>query len=395
MIKWDDWSDPNRIYDMWQRNFRDPVPYANFYFSQVYGNNEVVLRFPDSSEDEDDLLMGMIHLNPYTFSMNGSKMNVHYIVGVATDEEYRRQGVMRDLLYHSFSRLKEENECLTYLMPADEAYYLPFDFRFGNPQAEMEFTLEGEAGTYEYEFRDRLTQEEKDACALYENICKKEGYDLFTSVDSEYLTRLEKEAAADFGKLFYVFSKGEYMGRFCAAAEYECLILSRVFCGGEREAFLKNLLGFVRKKFRYTNYQIILDHSWSGDLADFSGIAGMRRMPVKEKAKIMFRILDLEALSDYLRSSRDTSFELNVHDEFFPDNSGNYRIDCREGHVKAVRCGSVSESVSRISVADLTSRIFGGMTHKELNAVEGLSHKAADNVAAILPVGRSCIMEIV
>ena len=60
------------------------------------------------------------------------------IVGVATDEEYRRQGVMRELLVKTFQELRSRGELFTYLMPADENYYLPFDFRFGMAQVEQE-----------------------------------------------------------------------------------------------------------------------------------------------------------------------------------------------------------------------------------------------------------------
>lgn len=28
------------VYAMWQRNFHDPVPYADFYFTEVYGKTK-------------------------------------------------------------------------------------------------------------------------------------------------------------------------------------------------------------------------------------------------------------------------------------------------------------------------------------------------------------------
>ena len=83
------------VYAMWQRNFHDPVPYADFYFDEVYGKNEILLNL---QEEDETVMRGMLHLNPYTLLLKGDSVNAHFIVGVATDEEYRRQGVMRELL---------------------------------------------------------------------------------------------------------------------------------------------------------------------------------------------------------------------------------------------------------------------------------------------------------
>ena len=33
----DDGTKKQRVYEMWEDNFHDPVSYANFYFNEVYG----------------------------------------------------------------------------------------------------------------------------------------------------------------------------------------------------------------------------------------------------------------------------------------------------------------------------------------------------------------------
>ena len=155
MIVWDDGTKKQRIYEMWQDNFHDPVSYADFYFKEVYGKNEVLIN------QEEDVAKGMLHLNPYLLHVNEQPVRAKYIVGVATDKEYRRQGVMKELLIESFQILRSRGECFTYLMPADENYYLPFDFRFGMTQIEQEV---------EY-LPDLYIPEEREA----ENLQKKTG----------------------------------------------------------------------------------------------------------------------------------------------------------------------------------------------------------------------------
>ena len=64
MIVWDNGTKKQRVYEIWEDNFHDPVSYANFYFNEVYGKNEVLLN-EEMSADE-NLVKGMLHLNPYT-----------------------------------------------------------------------------------------------------------------------------------------------------------------------------------------------------------------------------------------------------------------------------------------------------------------------------------------
>ena len=114
------------VYAMWQRNFHDPVPYADFYFTEVYGKNEVLLNVTDTAgikgsaasempalhaaamgeelpDEASGDIRGMLHLNPYELLVRGKCVDANYIVGVATDEEFRRQGVMRELLTDTFA----------------------------------------------------------------------------------------------------------------------------------------------------------------------------------------------------------------------------------------------------------------------------------------------------
>ena len=58
MIVWDNGTKKQRVYEIWEDNFHDPVSYANFYFNEVYGKNEVLLN-EEMSADE-NLVKGML-----------------------------------------------------------------------------------------------------------------------------------------------------------------------------------------------------------------------------------------------------------------------------------------------------------------------------------------------
>ena len=127
----------------------------------------------EMSADE-NLVKGMLHLNPYTLHVKGQPAEAKYIVGVATDEEYRRQGVMRELLVKTFQELRSRGELFTYLMPADENYYLPFDFRFGMAQVEQELEYLPELRKEtEKQAKDIIEKDSKDSIdAKHESVAK-------------------------------------------------------------------------------------------------------------------------------------------------------------------------------------------------------------------------------
>lgn len=293
MIVWDDGTKKQRVYEMWEDNFHDPVSYANFYFNEVYGKNEVLLN-EEMSADE-NIVKGMLHLNPYTLHVKGQQAEVKYIVGVATDEEYRRQGVMRELLVKIFQELRSRGELFTYLMPADENYYLPFDFRFGMAQVEQELEYlpelrketekqakdiiekdskdsidakqesvaknkevllnkeeveqesqpeecpikedilgdnknKSESSFEKYTFKTELPDTELETLVAQENVIKDTLFDIFTEISVPYIRRMEKEVESDYGQVIYVFDGESYVGRVAVGAEDSYFVLSQVFC---------------------------------------------------------------------------------------------------------------------------------------------------------------------
>lgn len=80
--------------------------------------------------EEQGKLISMLHLNPYRFWMRGELTDANYVVAVATRPQYRHQGCMRALLTRALGDLYEERQPFAFLMPASEAIYRPFGFRW-------------------------------------------------------------------------------------------------------------------------------------------------------------------------------------------------------------------------------------------------------------------------
>ena len=73
----------------------------------------------------------MVHMNPYEYSIFGKDYNIHYLVAIATEKEYRGKGHMTMLLNATIDYLKKLNEPFCYLVPEKnsiEMYYNRFGF---------------------------------------------------------------------------------------------------------------------------------------------------------------------------------------------------------------------------------------------------------------------------
>ena len=457
MIVWDDGTKKQRVYDMWEDNFHDPISYADFYFSEVYGKNEVLLN--QETQADDNIVKGMLHLNPYTLHVKGQPTEAKYIVGVATDEEYRRQGVMRELLVKTFQELRSRGELFTYLMPADENYYLPFDFRFGMAQVEqeleylpelrketekqMEDTVEKasqdninaqqvsqpeesqskedipgenktkrESSVEKYTFKTELSDTELEKIVAQENAIKDTLFDIFTEISVPYILRMEKEVESDYGQVLYVFDGESYVGRVAVGAEDSYFVLSQVFCAdaSKRESFLEQVILYCEEKYHYNRYQLVLDPSWRDVTTKIGLYRSFRFMPAKRVKKIMFRLLNIEELAKFLESKTGNSKEnsetekaevkncesdIYIEDKYLEEQSGVYHFLLKDGKVSIKKTETAkTEDMQSVSIAALTDYLFG-KEESAIDSCETLTQEGKILLKNICPLSENCIMEIV
>lgn len=116
-------EDLREMKELWNDCFHDSEGFTDYYFHQVIRKNQIVVM------KEAGQIVGMIHLNPYTFSPDGEHLiRVAYVVGVAVWEEYRRQGRMGRMMEYAMAQLEEQHVQAAYLWPADERYYRNMGF---------------------------------------------------------------------------------------------------------------------------------------------------------------------------------------------------------------------------------------------------------------------------
>ena len=124
----------------------DEKAFVDAYYQIKAADNEILVA------EEDGQIVSMLHRNPYTFRLRGESVPADYLVAVATKVTFRHRGFMRALLTKALMDMEEQKRPFTFLMPADEAIYAPFDFRLmGNDDEEGLADLSQEELAEDYE----------------------------------------------------------------------------------------------------------------------------------------------------------------------------------------------------------------------------------------------------
>lgn len=198
-----------RTRELWEEIFTEDTPeFLDYYYSVKMQDNEIyVIEIGNE-------IVSMLHLNPYQMRVQDKIYQTHYIVAVATKKEYRKQGLMRMLLNQALQIMKDRGEPFTFLMPAAEAIYKPFGFRFIYKQSYGKIKGKNMSdGNCEIV---SVTEKECGDIAEYANE-KLQEYDVVTWRNAEYYQTMLSELASENGGILIAKQEEKIAGVFCYA----------------------------------------------------------------------------------------------------------------------------------------------------------------------------------
>lgn len=179
---------------LWEHCFpEDSAPFCEYYFSEKMKNSRAAVIKRDGK------ICSMLHLNRYLMQVFDHQFDCEYIVGVGTDTSCRRQGLMGKLLRFAFQTMYKEGQPLTFLMPASEKIYTPYDFVYIGEKTVSSFHNRPETKLIP------VSNSSKDAqlCARLMNDWLA-GYDVHTVRDETYVRNLLTELQSEQGELFFI-----------------------------------------------------------------------------------------------------------------------------------------------------------------------------------------------
>ena len=206
--------------ELWEEVFtEDSREFLDYYDKWKYEENECYGIY------HGDKLVSMLQMNPYGMEIQPSKsgqskrVESRYIIAVATRKEYRHRGLMRKLLKKSLSDMQIQRIPFVFLMPAAEAIYRPFEFRYFY---EMNTgTLETKNGQRALETGRKPEVRQAEASDIVKLVdfaekIQRELFDCYIRRDCFYYERLLEELKSEDGALL-VLTEGE---RIVAAVPY-------------------------------------------------------------------------------------------------------------------------------------------------------------------------------
>lgn len=335
----------------------DSPAFVDYYFRVKAAENEIFVV-----ENEKQEILATLHLNPYEMMFCSEKVKTNYIVAVATRADCRHQGMMRSLLQASLQEMYRREETFTWLMPAAEAIYRPFGFRFIYEKNKMTVTADvlRRAETDEnwqihsdQEVSGDIFCEEAKKEDLAELACFAEKQlsklaEVYTVHDIAYFEQRMQEVGCEGGSLILIRKEKEICGYFLALKKdreaWEIVVEDAV----QKKAFpaVLHWFGASEEKCTFTAFPQIWEQ-----------YAQSENVPA-----IMGRIVHLERFVCCLKIKKEQEWKIRLTDSLIPENNGYFIIKTGIEGGSLIRVENLSEKEKKMfcsmDIGQLTEELF-------------------------------------
>lgn len=335
----------------------DSPAFVDYYFRVKAAENEIFVV-----ENEKQEILATLHLNPYEMMFCGERVKTNYIVAVATRADCRHQGMMRSLLQASLQEMYRREETFTWLMPAAEAIYRPFGFRFIYEKNKMTVTADvlRRAETDEkwqihsdQEVSGDIFCEEAKKEDLAELACFAEKQlsklaEVYTVHDIAYFEQRMQEVECEGGSLILIRKEKEICGYFLALKKdreaWEIVVEDAV----QKKAFpaVLHWFGESKEKCTFTAFPQIWEQ-----------YAQSENVPA-----IMGRIVHLERFVCCLKIKKEQEWKIRLTDSLVPENNGYFIIKTGIEGGNLIRVENLSEKEKKMfcsmDIGQLTEELF-------------------------------------
>lgn len=379
---------------LWEQIFQeDSKEFLDYYYRYKANTNEIYVI------ENQKTICAMLQLNPYTVHMGDNVIrSINYIVGVATVPEYRKQGLMKRLLYKSMQDMRDRKEPFVFLMPAAEAIYAPFDFRFIYEQNKMKINKEDRIkfmnGQSEKLTIVKAGMENMEELAAYSEEILGRKYQLYMKRDAAYYKTLFREQECQNGGIL-LFYHGTQLVGYTFYENYDNISIRELIIEKKHS---KKSIPSLCAYFNNEDKPIIItayDPSIEIEMAEIRPL-------------IMARILNLEEMAATLTSSEKISFTLGISDNIIPENNGifQWEIDENGGLIIPVKefkhndnqkalyaARFPDEETPCLEIHELTSFLFGYRDLEDI--IDKKSYQLLHKMQKINVFKKICINEIV
>lgn len=359
---------------LWEMVFpEDSKEFLDYYYFIKTRDNQIYVI------EEEGAVRSMLQLNPYVLQIGSTQRLCNYVIAVATEEAYRKRGYMGRLLRASMADMYEQKQPFTFLMPAAESIYRPYDFRFVYAQNQEESC--GQPGTMTVSISDAGLSD-ASAMATFFNTHYAAGYQVYAVRDDQYYQTMIFEQQSENGGVKLLKKGSDIVGMFAYAREEESLEI--------REPLY---LPQFESEFRTAVYQMR-----EGQSAPAKIYAGAESGQTRKVPLIMLRILHLETLLSAMRvkEGKEINCSFAVLDSIITKNSRVWRLKNSDEDQK-ILVSETEDSEGVLTIGALTALLFGYQTVEETGREEGviLSPRLKQELGKLQPLHPLYLNEIV
>ena len=372
---------------LWEEVFtEDTSAFLDYYYYIKTKDNQIYVV------EEDGQICSMLQLNPYLLKIEESERPSAYIIAVATKEEYRGRGFMGNLLRQALNDMYTAKVPFYFLMPAAEAIYTPYDFRFIYSQRigiqDISSNVASGKGTTvrNCTFTDAAVWNAEEMAAFF-NSYFADVWQVHAIRDSSYYQTMIMEQQSERGGVRLIRENGDLKGIYAYAAEDGLEIREPLYLPGYEDAFISS----VRELAGVTGE--------SGKRCESAKIyACPEYMSAENKPIIMARVVCLPEFLKALKTDSKTSVDCSfaVIDPIIYQNSRVWRIASGVDETGLdVRETEDSEGVLPIDA--LTELMFGRIGIQELQRREGviMTEHLAGELEKIIKLTKVFLNEVV
>lgn len=357
-----DQAEHGKTRELWEEVFtEDTKEFLDYYYYIKTRDNQIYVV------QEDNMICSMLQLNPYSVMIGNREYDSEYIIAVATRVSYRGRGYMGALLRRSLNDMYKRKIPFTFLMPAAEAIYSPYDFRFIYDQSigkvEWNEISDRAGGIREeegYSFSDALLWEADEMADFFQKNFSS-AWQVRTVRNAAYYQTMIMEQQSEKGGVRLIRKNGSLIGFYAYAAEDNLEVREPLLIAGCEDALIFSLQELYDGLKPEMKEQIKV----TGESIKIYGCPV--RYEEKKKPLIMARIVCLREMLGALTTSEQTELDCSfaVIDPLIHENSRIWRLVSKTGETE-VHVSETEDSSGMIPVAPLTEILFGRMAPAEL-----------------------------
>ncbi len=335
---------------LWEKVFQeDSKAFLDYYYFFKTRENSVYVV------EEDEEIRSMLHLNPFLIQVGEGQFDGRYIIAVATEESYRKRGYMGMLLRKAMQAMYQEKQPFTFLMPAAEAIYTPYDFRFVYDQNVWKYTVVEKQEQKSLPVSEAGIGDGADLAAFFMEYFS-ERFQIYAVRDEQYYQTMLFEQQSENGGIAILKRSEKIVGCFLYGDEDGLEIREPLYLK-EYETEFWAAVGKVCEK-----------HGQKEALV-YAGISEEEKIGTvefqKQKPTIMVRILHLESLLRLLKTKAGEQIDCSfaVLDSILTQNSRVWKLqsspigESEEGE-EAVKEADVAKEVEKQRLSDCETKIY-------------------------------------